>query len=237
MKEAAAKERNLERKVMTYRNNNKRVIKLAQLGLIEEIKPDVHTVNIHGRKDYKVTMKGMEQLIPYILTHPEVNEFIHEYMEKTGLNKQKLGQILVNWIASALASTIGYLGPISHFGTVSSPMNISQIHQLQESIAGFHEKLLEKEAILTDLESKQVIKSKSKTDHNIKITTMDIRNRHSEYGEQLQERLEKDIPEIDHGELAEDLYRMEMKKSKSTRVNPIPTSNRSKSSASQKKKR
>ena len=56
------------RKVMTYRNTNKRVIRLAKLELLEEIKPDSNTVNIHGRKDYKVTTKGLKHLIPNIMT-------------------------------------------------------------------------------------------------------------------------------------------------------------------------
>jgi hypothetical protein len=106
MKKATEK-KGLERKLMTYRNNNKRVIRLARLGLIEEMKPDMHTVNIHGRKDYKVTEKGMEQLAPYILTHPEdVKEFIQEYMYKNPSNKHKLGQILMDNFESALQSII-----------------------------------------------------------------------------------------------------------------------------------
>ena len=53
------------RKVMTYRNTNKRVTKLIRLGLIEDRKPDAstYTVNVHGRKDYKVTMKGQHTLV------------------------------------------------------------------------------------------------------------------------------------------------------------------------------
>jgi hypothetical protein len=101
----------LERKVMTYRNNNKRVIRLAKLGLIEEIKPDAHTVNIHGRRDYKVTMKGLKYLIPYITSYPEPEDInvINEYMDKFGLNKKAFAERLFNRAESVIQSTDEYL--------------------------------------------------------------------------------------------------------------------------------
>jgi hypothetical protein len=62
-KEAKEGQRNAEKKVMTYININKRITELAKMGLLEEIKPDMHTVNIHGRKDYKVTVKFAERFL------------------------------------------------------------------------------------------------------------------------------------------------------------------------------
>ena len=101
-----AKEQGQERKVMTYRNNNKRVIKLANLGLIKEIKQSandpMHTVNIHGRKDYRVTMKGQNTL--------------------------------VNTATSVIKSTDEYLKSIRSIDPL--PIDIEHIKDLQRSMTG-----------------------------------------------------------------------------------------------------
>jgi hypothetical protein len=103
-----AKEKASDKKVMAYININKRISELARMGLLEEIKPDAQTVNIHGRRDYKVTKKGMEQLLPHILEHPEVVENMNEYMDKTGLNRQAFGEKLIDWVETAFKSINGY---------------------------------------------------------------------------------------------------------------------------------
>jgi hypothetical protein len=56
---------------------------LAKAGLIEETK--IGKKSIHGRKDYKVTMIGMEILIPYVIkTHPEIILTVFEYVDRFG---------------------------------------------------------------------------------------------------------------------------------------------------------
>ncbi len=47
--------------LIAYKNINTRVLGLARAGLIEEVK--IGNNSIHGRKDYRVTLKGLEQLI------------------------------------------------------------------------------------------------------------------------------------------------------------------------------
>jgi len=96
-----AKERANGKKVMAYININKRVTELARMGLLEELKPDEHAVNIHGRKDYKVTMKGMEQLVPYFLEHPEAIRDLTDYLNKVGLDKYQFAILLKEKYASA----------------------------------------------------------------------------------------------------------------------------------------
>jgi len=90
-----AKERTDGKKVMAYININKRVTELAKMELLEELKPDSHTVNIHGRKDYKLTMKGLEGLIPYVQTHPGEVKNIVNYMDKFGIDKNRLALLLL----------------------------------------------------------------------------------------------------------------------------------------------
>jgi hypothetical protein len=78
---------------LAYININKRVRKLAKGEYLEQLKPvkDLYTLNIHGRKDYKITMKGMRQLIPYIMNRENSAEKVVEYMDKVGLDKEGLG--------------------------------------------------------------------------------------------------------------------------------------------------
>ena len=128
----AAKEQGQERKVMTYRNNNKRVIKLADLGLIKEIKPDVHNINIHGRKDYKVTTKGLKHLA-YGVTHPDDVKLVYEYMDRFGLNKQAFGDPLVNRTASMIKSADRYLKSIRNLDPL--PVDPDQFTSLLRSKA------------------------------------------------------------------------------------------------------
>jgi hypothetical protein len=77
-------------KAMGYKNVNKRITKLLKAGFLEEIKPDSYTVNIHGRKDYKLTVDGMEQVILNILMYPKEIQNIVRYMNQIGLDKQLL---------------------------------------------------------------------------------------------------------------------------------------------------
>jgi hypothetical protein len=100
-----SKEGRRTKKVMTYRNINKRVIRLAKLGLIQEIKvDDPHSVNIHGRKDYKITLKGLECIIPQMIAYPEDIKTIIEYMDKFRVDKRSIGPVLAEKAASAFQS-------------------------------------------------------------------------------------------------------------------------------------
>jgi hypothetical protein len=82
---------------MAYNNVNKRIVNLANVGLLEEVKIGE---SIHGRKDYKVNMNGLELLIPEILTHPKEIENIVRYMDKFGLDKDIFESLLLEKYAS-----------------------------------------------------------------------------------------------------------------------------------------
>jgi hypothetical protein len=117
MKKGTAKQ-NPDKKVMTYRNTNKRVTRLVKLGLLEEIKSDAYMVNIHGRKDFRVSKKGIKQLILYI-SDIELNynfklmPKIVEYLNTIGFGKdvkEDLAYILWRRFSMNIISLTEYLG-------------------------------------------------------------------------------------------------------------------------------
>lgn len=86
-----------KKSVMTYKNINKRVIKLSKRGLIEEIKqPDPNTINLHGRKDYKLTMKGALCLQDHIIAHRDPDDIreIVGYLIKNKLDMPEFTKLL-----------------------------------------------------------------------------------------------------------------------------------------------
>jgi hypothetical protein len=149
-KEAKDGNNNNNRKVMTYRNTNKRVLRLAKVGLLEEIKSNPHTVNIHGRKDYKVSMTGLSCLMPRIMTQSADANSIISYMERFGLDKRAFGDLLISQVASRIDSATQHLESIKTIYTVnryifdfaSSPMiSHTQMRPIQKSYDGFKEML------------------------------------------------------------------------------------------------
>lgn len=82
-------------KPIAYKNINQRLLRLARIGLLEgEVKFDTPT-STHGRRDYKVTRNGLDQLIPYMKKHTEVVQDIIKYMDKIGADKNLFGLILL----------------------------------------------------------------------------------------------------------------------------------------------
>ena len=173
-KEARDGKRDINRKVMTYRNINKRVIRLAKLGLLEEIKPDVHTVNIHGRKDYEVSKTGISYLMPHIMTHPGDANAIIMYMERVGLDKRAFGDLIISQVASRIDSASHHLESLKSIYTVnrylfdfaiSSPMiGYAQLRPIKKSYDKFGEMLNDMIDAL-DLKSKpKLYTSESKAD-------------------------------------------------------------------------
>jgi hypothetical protein len=94
--------------VMVYKNIGRRVLLLQEGGFIEEIKLE-GVENLHGRKDYKLTIKGLEQLIPYFLTHTEEIENIVQYMDKFKLDKTLFQKLLTERVKSTLQVLDKYL--------------------------------------------------------------------------------------------------------------------------------
>ena len=103
MKKAAEES---ETKVIVYKNVNRRILLLARAGFIEELKYAERTP--HGRIEYKLTMKGLEQLIPHILADPEGVKNIVGYMDKFGLDKKALGEQLENRAVSMIDALVFY---------------------------------------------------------------------------------------------------------------------------------
>ena len=95
-------------KSMAYNNVNKRILSLHKKGYLEEIKAEQY--NLHGRKDYKVTIDSMEQLIPYLLLQSKMDDFkaIAEYVLKSGLDDQLFRSMLANKITDILIAADNY---------------------------------------------------------------------------------------------------------------------------------
>lgn len=152
-----SREKNLDIKVMTYRNINKRVIKLAKLGLIEEeTKLDVHAVNIHGRKDYKITTKGLECLIPHMMAYPEDVKNIIEHMDKFGVDKKVIGDLLKDRVRTTFESVNQFLRfmELPEIGAIYSKKRAAEMRLLRTAMTE-----LDKE-----LKSIMVVKPKPKSE-------------------------------------------------------------------------
>jgi hypothetical protein len=107
-KDAKTKSLDTTKKIMTYKNINKRVVKLANLGVIEEIKPDAYTVNLHGRKDYKLTIKGLPYLVHHVIVFPQDLESIKEHLDKIGLDRKILAKLLTDYSNAAIYTADKY---------------------------------------------------------------------------------------------------------------------------------
>lgn len=82
---------------MAYKNVNKRIIKLLNLGLISQI--ETGESNVRGRKDYKINDIGLTHLVPHFLTHPKDVKFLVYYMNEHELDKIHFGRLLRNGYA------------------------------------------------------------------------------------------------------------------------------------------
>lgn len=78
---------------ISYKNVGKRVVKLAEHTLLEEIKLE-GVENLHGRKDYRLTTKGLKQFIPYLLEYPEKTGYVMEYIDKFRLDRNEFLDLL-----------------------------------------------------------------------------------------------------------------------------------------------
>ncbi|MPZ06624.1 MAG: hypothetical protein GEU26_09450 [Nitrososphaeraceae archaeon] len=135
-----AKESTGSKKVMAYININKRVTELTKMEFLEELKPDLNTVNIHGRRDYKITMKGLEQLIPRLLEHPEEIENIIRYMGKFGLDKEKFLDSLFYRLLATVSTLQEYMKRYSFEITIAKDGS-----ELEQKKSGLKEILLRME--------------------------------------------------------------------------------------------
>lgn len=118
---------------MAYKNVNRRISILVKAGLIEEVPYTKRT--LHGRVDHRLTMKGLEYLIPHFLAHPDEIKALVEYMDRFGQNKQVFAHKLINQMIPKVGSTNLYLETmVSKFFYEFAPMNTEQIERLQKSM-------------------------------------------------------------------------------------------------------
>lgn len=75
---------NEKQKVISYKNIAERMLRLVKDGLIEETTEMIlfGKRSIHGRKDYRISEKGLEQLIFSTIIHKEDVKTIADYLDK-----------------------------------------------------------------------------------------------------------------------------------------------------------
>jgi hypothetical protein len=88
----------------SYKNIGKRFVRLAKNAILEEIKLE-GVENLHGRKDYRLTMKGLEYLLPHIMMHPKEVQNMVKYLDEFGVDKKGFGQSLLRTLL-VIAETI-----------------------------------------------------------------------------------------------------------------------------------
>jgi hypothetical protein len=147
---AEAKRKSKPDKVIAYKNIHQRALNLLKHGYLEEIKFDL--INMHGRRDYKLTLKGMKQLVPHLKQHPDNVKHLIEYMDKIKFRKELFINVLVDeWgflireqesIASALNLFKKY-APEEHIGVRWN--KDGQIIGLQHSSSKFFKRKNDKE--------------------------------------------------------------------------------------------
>lgn len=94
---------------MAYNNVNKRVVDLHKKGYLELAEIDDGSPNIHSRRDYKLSVTGMNELIRYLISNYEYlgSKFeilsLIKYMDEFGLDKQHHGfEILRDYINTTM---------------------------------------------------------------------------------------------------------------------------------------
>ena len=123
--DAESKKGDKDKKVLAYVNIHKRTINLAKLGFLEEIKSD--SINIHSRRDFKVTERGLEQLVPYFRSHPENYKELLHYMEQIKLDVNIIIKLMMDDAAMSMNSTNVLLNEAE---------KASMIHQISEKFNG-----------------------------------------------------------------------------------------------------
>lgn len=89
-------------KPVAYKNINQRFLRLTRLRFLEELQLDDKDKNLRHRIDHKLTLKGLEALIPYIILHPKNIQTIIEYMDKFKMDKMTFGKLLNDRVQQTL---------------------------------------------------------------------------------------------------------------------------------------
>jgi hypothetical protein len=124
---------NLKIKPMAYNNVNKRVLAIFKKGYLEEIKLDDKS-NIHGRKDYKLSQKGMDFILLHMLTHPKDAKVTAEYINKFPKDKPLFDQLLINRVMSIMSAADQYLYPYGRTLKPSPDLRKFSIKKIPEKV-------------------------------------------------------------------------------------------------------
>jgi hypothetical protein len=124
----------LEEGALTYKNVGKRFVKLANHGIIEEVKLDIE--NIHGRKDYKITMKGFEILLSYIIGHPQDMQSIVDYVNKFDVDKHQLGLLLMKGEYNTIVTLNEYQRLTN---ALYYPFGITEMEEIKKWFEKYHD--------------------------------------------------------------------------------------------------
>jgi hypothetical protein len=96
-------------KVMVYKNVNRRVLLLATAKYIEEIKHVEKSP--HGRIEYRLTIKGIRELLPYIFSlDPSGVGNIIDHIDRFELDKNEFGAILREMIDERITGIDNLVG-------------------------------------------------------------------------------------------------------------------------------
>jgi hypothetical protein len=104
----AAMNRQMQGQGLAYVNIKKRIKRMVEMGILQRVDPAMNTTGIRGRKEYKLTEKAMEPLIPYLLSQSEDLEPISKYIYKSGLDRKVFENILNHRIFNILVSGNSY---------------------------------------------------------------------------------------------------------------------------------
>jgi hypothetical protein len=124
-------------KPLVYKNIYLRTIALSKAGYLEELK--VEGINIHGRREYRVTLKGLQQLLPYYIAYPNEIGNLNKYMDKAKIEKQPFTKWLID-IAGSIDRIINIHQncikvPVPH------PLGRAQSESIDEAIDNAYEQL------------------------------------------------------------------------------------------------
>jgi hypothetical protein len=203
-------------KGMAYINIKKRVLRLAEAGLLERaasLTGANNNASVRDRKDYKVTRKGLEQLVSHVILHPEDVKDITEY-------NPTFGEMLITKMTPMINSTDECLKSIVHLEPV--PLDSEEITRLQRATFELYYRLKTIQSTIVKRSRRQLLARQRVVGSTIKNDRVISGGRDMEITTIIPS---KELVEFE-----------EKSKAKSTLVNPIPSARRKKISATLKKR-
>jgi hypothetical protein len=116
----SAMNKELQGEGLAYINIKKRIRRLIGIEYLQETKPDTTTASIRGRRDYKITMKCIEFLIPYMISQSQDLEPLSKYIYKSGLDRKVFEEKFKSKIFNMFHSANSYYKITGQVATLSS---------------------------------------------------------------------------------------------------------------------